>query len=437
MGAGYVENTPLAATMGPVPVASGALVPAASRGISMDLSYGSEYEQFRQEVRSFLEERWPPKGEGTPFEQAAADFREQAIERGYLLRSIPKQYGGSEQAPDSLKAAVISEEFGRVRAPQDFGGIGPMMLVPTLLEKGESWQKEKFVAKSVRGELKWCQGYSEPGSGSDLASLKTRAELVGDEWVINGQKIWTTTAVEADWMFCLCRTESDVPKHAGISYLLIPMDQPGVEVRPLRQMTGGADFNEVFMTDARTPAAHIVGKRGEGWLVSRATLKHERNGIGNSARAAMMLHGLVALAKNSNRNGVLAIEDPEVRQRLVAIEGAIRSHEYSGYYQMTRGNKQRDAGPLGMMNKIVSTNISHEVSKLALDLLGDEGLLDPTPDERALARVPNEARQWVTQYMYSLGIAVAGGTANIQRNVVGERGLGLPRDEWASRSSGK
>ena len=140
------------------------------------------------------------------------------------MRSIPKKFGGSEQPADSLKASVIAQEFGKVWAPQDAGGIGPMMLVPTLLEKGEEWQKQKFVAKTVRGEYGWCQGYSEPGAGSDLASLRTRAELVGDEWVINGQKIWTTTAMEADFMFCLCRTEPEQPKHAGISYLLIPMD---------------------------------------------------------------------------------------------------------------------------------------------------------------------------------------------------------------------
>jgi len=405
----------------------------------MDLSYGAEYEAFRMEVKNFLSEHWNetcPDG-SRPNKGTRDAFREKAVERGYLLRSIPVKYGGSEQPADSLKASVIAEEFGKVRAPREARGIGPMMLVPTLLEKGEEWQKEKFVAKTVRDQYKWCQGYSEPGSGSDLASLKTRAELVGDEWVINGLKIWTTTALEADFMFCLCRTEPDQPKHAEISYLLIHMDQPGVEVRPLKQMTGSADFNEVFFTDAKTPADWIVGKRGEGWLVSRATLKHERNGIGNTSRSAAMLTGLVHLAKTSLRNGKPAIECSEVRQQLVSIEGYIRSHEYTGYYQATREIKGESAGRSTLMNKIISTNIGHEVAKLALDLLGDEGLLDPTPDEKALARVPGQARQWITQYMYSLGIAVAGGTANIQRNVIGERGLGLPRDSWANRSAEK
>ncbi len=404
----------------------------------MDLNYGKEYEDFRAEVASFLAENWPPKGDlaELPREEAKARFRDLATEKGYLRRGIPKRYGGSEQAPDALKANIIREEFSKARAPHEVRGIGTMMLVPTLIEKGEEWQKEKFVPPTVRGDMIWCQGYSEPGSGSDLASLQTKAELVGDEWVINGQKIWTTNAVDADYMFCLCRTEPEAQKHAGISYLLIPMKQDGIEVSPLKQMTGGADFNQVFFNDARTPADHIVGKRGEGWLVSRATLKHERNSIGAAAQAVAMFHGLVRLAKSTSRNGRPNIEEPEVRQRLAEIEGYIRAHEYSGYRQLTNNTRGEDPGIIGLMNKLNSTNIGQMVSKLALDLLGDDGLLDPTPDERMTLDV-HDNRGWINQYMYSLGIAIAGGTANVQRNVIAERGLGLPRDAWAQRSAGK
>ncbi|MFQ5416694.1 MAG: acyl-CoA dehydrogenase family protein [Myxococcota bacterium] len=403
----------------------------------MDLSYGAEYEAFRAEVREFLEQNWPPKGEEArlPKAEGAARFRDRATAKGYLRRSIPVGYGGSEQEPDEIKANIIREEFRRAHATMDVRGIGTMMLVPTLLEKGSEWQKEKFVESTVKGETIWCQGYSEPGSGSDLASLATRAELVDDEWIINGQKIWTTNAHEADWMFCLCRTEPEAQKHAGISYLLIPMDQPGVEVRPLRQMTGGADFNEVFLTDARTPADHIVGKRGEGWLVSRATLKHERNSIGSSAQSVMVFNGLVQLAKTSQRNGRSSSEDPLIRQRLARIEGYVRAHEYSGYRQLSKNAKGEDPGIIGMMNKLMSTNIGSEIAKLALDLLGDDGLIDPIPGEGM--NIPLATQGWVNQYMYSLGIAVAGGTGNIQRNVIAERGLGLPRDYFAERSSGK
>jgi alkylation response protein AidB-like acyl-CoA dehydrogenase len=400
----------------------------------MNLEYGKEYEDFRDEVKAFLAEHWPPKEEGDRREQTRA-FRRAAIERGYLARGIPRQYGGSEQPPDPIRARIIREEFGRARAPGDPRGIGTMMLVPTLLEKGAEWQKEKWVPPTIQGDVTWCQGYSEPGSGSDLASLKTRAELVGDEWVINGQKIWTSGAHEADYMFCLCRTEPDQPKHAGISYLLIDMKQPGVEVRPLRMMSGTAEFNEVFLNDAKTPGDWIVGERGEGWLVSRATLKHERDSIGSAAQSSAMFQGLVRLAKTRTRNGRPAIEDPEIRQRLAKIEGYVRSHEYSGYIQLTRSQSGKPAGPIQAMNKIVSTNIGHGVAKLALDLLDEDGLLSPQSAAMG-GNIPKEAPAWITQYMWSLGIAVAGGTANIQRNIIAERVLGLPRDYWQQSSKG-
>ncbi len=404
----------------------------------MDLRYGEEYEAWRGEVRAFLEGHWPPRGElaKLPRKAAAARFRELATERGYLRRSVPSKYGGSEQPPDPIRARILQEEFLRVRAPMDVRGIGTMMLVPTLLEKGEEWQKERFVPPTVRGEITWCQGYSEPGSGSDLASLKTRAELVGDEWVVNGQKIWTTQAHEADFMFCLARSEADAPKHAGISYLLIPMKQPGIEVRPLRQMTGGADFNQVFLSDARTPKDWIVGKRGEGWQVSRATLKHERNSIGAAAQTNALFQGLVHLAQTTRRGGKRAIEDATIRDRLVAIEGYVRAHEYSSYVQLTRDARGEDPGILQLMSKLHSTDIGSRVARLALEILGDDALLDPTVQDE-MVHLPNANRSWITQYMYSLGIAIAGGSANVQRNVIAERGLGLPRDWWAQRSSGK
>ena len=400
----------------------------------MNLDYGKEYEDFREEVQGFLSSNWPPAEGGNREEQGQA-FRTAAIEGGYLARNIPKQYGGSEQTPDPIRARIIREEFGRARAPGDPRGIGTMMLVPTLLEKGAEWQKEKWVPSTIRGDVTWCQGYSEPGSGSDLASLKTRGELVGDEWVINGQKIWTSGAQHADYMFCLCRTEPDQPKHAGISYLLIDMKQPGIDVRPLRMMSGTAEFNEVFLTDVKTPKDWIVGKRGEGWLVSRATLKHERDSIGSAAQTTAIFKGLVGLAKTQMKNGKPAIEDTEVRQRLSKIEGYIRSHEYSGYIQLTRNQSGKDAGPIQSMNKIVSTNIGHEVSKLVMDLLDEDGLLS-AQSAAMRGNIPKAAPAWLTQYMWSLGIAVAGGTGNIQKNIIAERVLGLPRDYYQQKAKG-
>jgi alkylation response protein AidB-like acyl-CoA dehydrogenase len=402
----------------------------------VDLRYGPEYEAFRAEVRAFLSKHWPLKGDEAKQDLAgqARTFRRRAIAAGYLARSIPKAYGGSEQTADPLRAAVIREEFLRVHAPMDPPGIGTMMLVPTLLEKGAEWQKTKWVPGTVLGDIQWCQGYSEPGSGSDLASLKTRGELVGDEWVINGQKIWTSGAKTADFMFCLTRTEPDAPKHAGISYLLIDMKQPGIDVRPLKQMTGSSDFNEVFLTDVRTPADWIVGKRGEGWLVSRTTLKHERDSIGNAAMTEVLFKGLLKLAQESQRDGRPALQDAAIRQRLTTIESYVQAHKYSGYRQLTANLRGEDGGILALMNKLHSTNIGQEVAKLAFDLLESDALTDPASAARLLGIAPKTGAGWVGQFMASLGVAIAGGTANVQRNVIAERGLGLPRD-WAAQQS--
>jgi len=357
------------------------------------------------------------------------EFRAKGIEAGYLARGIPKRYGGSEQAPDVLQASIIDEEFARARAPLDRAGI----ITPTILEHGTEWQKQKFIRATLLGEIIWCQGYSEPGSGSDLASVQTRAELVGDEWVINGSKIWTSGAQHADYIFALCRTEPNAPKHAGISYLLIDMHQPGIEIQPLKQMHGSAGFNQVFFSSVRTPKDWIVGQRGQGWQVSRTTLKHERSGIGNASGAIQQFQALVRLAQRTPRNGGTATDDPAIRQRLVELEGYVAAHQYSGFLKLTRAAKGRDAGIIGQMNKLIGTNIGHAVSKLSLDLIGDGGLLEAATGERRNA--PHSHAGWVARYMGSLGVAIMGGTSNIQRNVIAERGLGLPRDEAAQRAS--
>ncbi len=401
----------------------------------MDLSYGEAYEAFRKEVQAFLAENWPPRAEAAelPRKDQVDRFRDRAVDAGYLARSIPRKYGGSEQPPDALRASVIGEEFRKLRAPMDPVGLGVGLLVPTLLERGTDWQKEKFIRPTLRGHIRWCQGYSEPGSGSDLASLQTKGKLAGDEWVINGQKIWTSGAQIADYCFCLVRTEPEQPKHAGISYMLIDMHQPGVEVRPLRQMTGHSGFNEVFFTDARTPKDWIVGERGEGWLVSRTTLKHERSGLMNVGQATGQLPALVKLARRSLRDGRPAVEDPEVRQKLAEIEGYMKANEYALYYRATRGRKGRDAGRIQLMAKLIRSEITQEVAKLAMELIGDDGLL-AGGGELGMRERPSDNRGWVSSYMGSLGGAIAAGSSNIQRNVIGERGLGLPRD-WAAQRS--
>jgi alkylation response protein AidB-like acyl-CoA dehydrogenase len=407
----------------------------------MNLEYSAEYEAFRAEVRRFLEQHWSaedaarqPDGDsmaaytGTiPTDARTTAFRLKAIERGYLYRHVPRRYGGSEQPPDPLKATIIAEEFRRARAPHEIVGQGPSMLVPTLLEHGTDKQKEFFIRDTLLGRIRWCQGYSEPGAGSDLASLRTRALLEGDSWVVNGQKIWTSSAKESNWMFALVRTEPEKPKHDGISYLLIEMSTPGIDVRPLRQMTGDADFNEVFFENVRVPAGNIVGKRGQGWTVSRSTLKHERALIGGSHLTRRTFEGLVMFARAFEVRGRPAIEDPVVRNRLVELEARLLANEYQGYRLLTMSARGADPALAGMVMKLSSTQLGYDIAKLAMDVVGDRALLAPgEPNAPAMG-------MFGTAYMWSLGVLIAGGAANIQRNIIAERGLGLPRDPSVAR----
>jgi alkylation response protein AidB-like acyl-CoA dehydrogenase len=305
------------------------------------------------------------------------------------------------------------------------------MLVPTLLECGSEEQRREYVERTLTGELIWCQGYSEPGAGSDLASLQSRAELVGDEWVLNGQKIWTTQAHEADMMFGLFRTEPEARKHAGISYLLIPMSTPGIDVRPLVMLQGGVDFCEVFFDGVRIPAKSLVGRRGEGWKVSRSTLKHERMLIGDSKVARMQLDALVELARQVRRDGRPALEHPLVRQRLAEIAGYVASQEWAVARMLTAIHRGEDMKVISemLMTKLLSSNVLQLTAKLALDLIPEAGLREPAlPDVEMAVRELTPPR-WVGHYMFSLAFTIAGGTSNVQRNIIGERVLGLPRDQ--------
>lgn len=391
----------------------------------MDLSYGHAAEAFRQDIRTFLKANWQPQSaDRKDLKSYISIFRKSATKAGYLYRAIPKAWGGSEQAPDVIKAQVIREEFARARAPMEVPGNGMNMLVPTLLERGTEEQKALFIPKTMSGDYVWGQGYSEPGTGSDLASVRTRAELVGDKWVINGQKIWTSQGGKATHMFALVRTEPDAGKHEGISYLLIDLDQPGVTRQPIRQMTGESGFYEFFFDNAETPAGWIVGERGQGWNVSRTTLKHERASIGSAAMLGSQFEKLVELAGEMTRNGQPALKDPEVRQALTRIEGWVMAHRYSSYRIMSNAIHGDEAGIVSLMMKLLLTEIGHDIALTAQDLIGDEALVEPEP-AGTRGRGPEK---WLDQIMGSLGNSIAGGTTNIQRNIIGERGLGLPRD---------
>ena len=390
----------------------------------MDLSYGAAAEDFRAEVRSFLKEAWQPgERRGRELGDYVRAFRRKGVDQGYLYRSVPKAYGGSQRPVDVIRAQVIREEFARARAPMEVGGNGVNMTVPTLLEKGTEEQKALFIRKTIEGDYIWGQGYSEPGSGSDLASVRTKAELSADgsKWIINGQKIWTSMGGKATHMFMLARTEPDAPKHEGITYLLLDLDQPGITRRPIRQMTGQTGDNtffEFFFDNAETPVSWQVGERGQGWQVSRTTLKHERASIGSADGLGRQFSKLVELAKDMGRIG-----DPLVRDRLAEIEGRVLSHRYSSFRLFSCAAAGEDAGPIQLMMKLLLTEIGHEMALLAQDLIGEAGLIEP--DAAGGPRGPNK---WLDQIMGSLGNSIAGGASNIQRNIIGERGLGLPRD---------
>ncbi len=405
----------------------------------MNLTYSKEYEDFRAEVRAFLAENWTDTdrasapeadlqtvrgamGGGIRTDERATTFRKKAIERGYMYRSIPRHYGGGEQPPDPLKATILAEEFKVSRAPFEIMGQGASMLAPTLVEKGTEEQRKTYVEQTLLGHITWCQGYSEPGAGSDLASLRTSAVLDGDEWVVNGQKIWTSNAAEADMMFALIRTEPDKPKHDGITYFLIDMKTPGIDVRPLRQMTGEADFNEVFFDNVRVPKDSIVGERGNGWKVSRSTLKHERALIGNASLARRTFDGLIAMAQVMEVRGERVIDNPVIRDRICAIEADLLAAEYNGFRLLTLGAKNEDPGMAGLVPKLHSTNVVYKVTKLAMDILSDHGLFAPGE-----AKAPDMGG-FSTAYMWYWGMALGGGAPNIQRNIIGERGLGMPRN---------
>jgi alkylation response protein AidB-like acyl-CoA dehydrogenase len=386
----------------------------------MDLSYGDAAEAARAALRAFLTAHWQPGDRrGAELKDYVRVFRQSATDAGYLYRSAPRRYGGSAQPVDVILAQVIREEFARARAPMEVGGVGPTMLVPTLLERGSDEQRERFIRPTLRGDYVWGQGYSEPGSGSDLASVRTRAELRGDRWIINGQKIWTSQGGAATHMFMLVRTEPTAPKHEGITYLLVDLDQPGITRRPIRQMTGESGFYEFFFDDAETPLAWTVGPRGQGWQVSRTTLKHERASIGSAEGLGRQFAKLVALAREMDR-----LDDPLVRDRLVTIEGAVLSHRYTSYRLFSCAAAGEDPGPVALMMKLYLTEIGHDMALLAQDLLGPAALIEPPP-AGSRGRGP---QKWLDQIMGSLGNSIAGGASNIQRNIIGERGLGLPRD---------
>lgn len=401
----------------------------------MDLNYGPEYEDFRKEVQEFCK-----KWDGVNFTNAAkvpmsmsfketgktisrSEWQSILIDQGYFARSVPKEYGGFGGDSDVIKNRIIASEFSNAKIPPAMGGQGIDMLVPTLLELGTEDQKKQYIKPTLHGEMIWCQGYSEPNAGSDLASLQTKGELIDGNWVINGQKIWTSTAQYSQMMFCLVRTEPDAQKHAGISYLLIPMNTAGLEVRPLIDMTLKSGFNEVFFTDVTIPQGNIIGKRGEGWAVANATLGHERGSLTNPNATVNRVNSLIDRMKEETLDGRRLIDIPVYRDKLMALQAKVMAFQSNSLRVLSsKLNKGQDTKIAGMIQKLVGTELRHELEGFAVDVMGEIGTLyEDSPNLR-------DNGSWQFLYMYYLGLIIGGGTSQIQKNIISERGLGMPRE---------
>jgi len=409
----------------------------------VDLDYPPEAEAFRIEVRSWLDANLPPGfATARPEQRPAllAHWNDALTAGGWLCASWPTEYGG--RGLDTMQGVVLAEEFHRVGAPLRADFFGDTLVGPTILQWGTEAQKQEFIPKILRGEVAWCQGFSEPDAGSDLAALKATAVLDGDEWVINGQKIWTTQGFDADYVFLLCRTDPAAARHKAISYLLCPMDQPGVEVRRIRQIDGGAEFCEVFFTDARCPAGNVVGGVNDGWKVAMTTLGFERgtNSTTGYRRFEKQLNEILAIARERGANA-----DLEIRQDLARAYTRVAIMRINGLRSLTgvlRGKSLSEDQRTGLSamsacNKVFWSEHNQATLNLAMNVLGPAGqVLQGNPEiAEALAgygrRAPHAdypASGLQSSFFFSRSETIWGGTSQIQRNIIGERNLGLPRE---------
>ena len=404
----------------------------------MDLTYPPEAEGFRAEIRQWLEENlpegWGTDGFSMTAEERAAfneSWTEKLFKGGWICASWPPDYGG--KGLSLIEQVVLNEEFAKQQAPLRADFFGDTLVGPTLLQWGTEEQKRQFIPGILNGTIAWCQGFSEPDAGSDLASLKTRAELDGDEWVVNGQKVWTTQAHFADYVFLLARTDPEAPKHAGISYLLVPMKQPGVEVRPIGQIDGAAEFNEVFFTNARCPKDNVVGGVNNGWKVAMTTLGFERGSSSTTGhrRFARELDGILAEARRRGKD-----KDPHIRQELARAWSTIKIMEINGYRTLTDAlNGTHHTAALSACNKMFWSETHQRTTELGLRIRGlDAQILTGGADSEQAPRAGRRARadypvdELQATWFFSRSETIWGGTSQIQRNIVGERVLGLPKE---------
>jgi alkylation response protein AidB-like acyl-CoA dehydrogenase len=397
----------------------------------MDFDFTPEQEGFRREVRAWLQANLPADLRGRGFAASRGD--RQAVERlrewqrtlhkaGYVGMDWPAEYGG--RGASVIEQVILYEEMSRAEAPQPLNRGGLSMLGPTLMKHGTPAQRARHLDRILTAEEIWCQGFSEPDAGSDLANLQTRAVLDGDHYVLNGQKVWTSLAHVAEWGFFLVRTDPAAPKHKGISFILLDMRTPGITVRPLRQITGESEFNEVFLENVRVPAANVVGKVNEGWGVALTTLAYERDLLTLIRHISLRnaLERLLALSRRTVKDGRPAARDPVLRQKLAGLVIAERTLQLGGYRSLTKLQRGGAPGPEGSTSKLFWSQVDQELAQVATELIGPYSQITAPS-----AWAPDEG-QWAFYILLARGSGIRAGTSEILRNILGERVLGLPKD---------
>lgn len=392
----------------------------------MDLNLNNQEKQFRDELRSWLEANAPkdwaewrerPLEESFPY---LRDWQRKLDEGRWAAVSWPKEYGG--RSATLMQQAIFWEEMARVQAPSMANALGLGLIGPTIIAYGTEAQKKRFIPKVLSAEEIWCQGFSEPNAGSDLAGLQTEARLDGDHYIVNGQKVWTSFGWVADWCELVVRTDPNVPKHKGLTVLLVDMKSPGVEVRPLRQITGESEFNELFFRDVRVPVENVLGKVDDGWNVAVSTLMFERGSYG--ARLHLLfkrnIDRLIEMARTHGANGPAA-KDPLMRQKLAQCYAEIEIMRLNQLRAFSRITATGVPGPEGSIQKIFWSELNQRLQQVAQEMLGPYGQLTHG-DGRAI-----DNGIWSYGYLRTRGNTIEAGTSEVQRNIIGHFVLGLPR----------
>ncbi len=398
----------------------------------MDLNFTQEEQQFRDELRAWLNENVPKdwaarRASDERMEDRFAFLRawqKKVYEAGWAGISWPKEYGG--RGASVMQSVIFTEEMAKAGAPPLANVLGLMLVGPTLIAYGTDEQKKRYLSNIMSAEEIWCQGFSEPNAGSDLAALRTEAKLDGDHFIVNGQKVWTSYGWAADWCELVTRTDPNSSKHKGLTVLLVNMKTPGVEVRPLRQMTGETEFNELFFRDVRVPVENVLGKVNDGWSVAIGTLMHERATLGAGMQVTFrrQFDRLVEIAHSVQRNGHPAAEDPVLRQKLAQSYIDIEVMRLNQMRSVSRISQTGIPGPEGSIQKIFWSELNQRFQQVAMEILGPYGQLTKSENGNGYAL---DDGQWAYSYLRSRGNTIEAGTSEIQRGIVAERVLGLPK----------